>query len=82
MKISILNNNLHNQRGSRLSLGSGVAMADLDEVQALASPPWQHLQELQARSASIFSLIEYRTSVESMGGPRGGLEGYSPLVGA
>ena len=37
---------------------TGVPMADSKEEQALASPPWQHSQESQARSAISFSLID------------------------
>ena len=37
---------------------TGVRMADSEEEQALAYPPWQHSQELQARSAISFSLLD------------------------
>ena len=37
---------------------TGVSMADSEEEQALASPPWQHSQDSQARSAISFSLMD------------------------
>ena len=37
---------------------TGVPMADLEDEQALASPPWHHSQESQACSAISFSVID------------------------